>query len=111
MFLTRSRRHPYPKRNDTDGWGDGRYNSTGAVQQSETRLPAWVDGENGPVPRRCSTSATARRSGLLGKRSARLQHHVNLPAFAVAFALRFEHHRCLAIQEVKGSLVPVEHSD
>jgi hypothetical protein len=41
----------------------------------------------------------------------RLQHYVNLPAFAVAFALRFEHHRCLAIQEVKGSLVPVEHSD
>lgn len=41
----------------------------------------------------------------------RLQHQVNLPAYAAAFALRFEHHRCLAIQEVKGSLVPVEHTD
>jgi len=41
----------------------------------------------------------------------RLQHQINLPAFAVAFAMRFEHHRCLAIQEVKGSLVPIEHND
>jgi hypothetical protein len=41
----------------------------------------------------------------------RLQHQINLPAYAAAFALRFEHHRCLAIQEVKGSLVSVEHTD
>lgn len=41
----------------------------------------------------------------------RLQHHINLLALAVAFALRFEHDRCLAVQEVKGSLVPIEDSD
>jgi hypothetical protein len=49
----------------------------------------------------------------------RLHHQIDLPALAVAFAMRFEYHRCLAIQEVKGSLVPevkgslvpIEHDD
>lgn len=41
----------------------------------------------------------------------RLQNQILLPAFAVAFATRFQHFRCLAIQEVKGRVITVERGD
>jgi hypothetical protein len=80
-------------------------------QLDSLKLACLLDLKHQPVPRPEALQPALRSvAAAFSDNVRRLEHQIDLPAFAITFARRFEHHLCLAIQEVRGRLVPIEPS-